>query len=157
MTHRAQRRLVLALDAVLALALVATGAGLAAWPLGRLGSDDNGSVNRSRDTAVEQDRLPLSAYAVIWNKNLQQPLYDPKPAVVAEKPPPKPALTVVGTVIEEGFTYALVKTQGGQVKMARVGQTVDGAEVLVVTADSVTVRFAGQEHVLKVEKERKRS
>ena len=145
------------MDAVLALALVATGAGLAAWPLERLGSDNSGSVNRSPDAAAERDRLPLSAYAVIWNKNLQRPLYDPKPAVVAEKPPPKPTMTVVGTVIEEGFTYALLKTQGGQVKMARVGQTVDGAEVLVVTADSVTVRFAGQEYVLKVEKERKGS
>lgn len=155
MTLRTQRRLLWTASGLLALAVVCSGAGLVAWPIE--GANDGGAADHAAGTVSAtdspRDRPPLSAYAVVWQKDLQRPLYDPAPPVAQEKPPPKPEVTLVGTVIEQGFTYALLKTKAGQVKMASPGDTVDGAEVLGIAPDSATVRFAGHEHVLKVRKE----
>jgi type II secretory pathway component PulC len=93
-------------------------------------------------------KVPLIAYETISKRNLLQPLYD---SAAPNQPPPKPSVKLVGTVIEPGFTYAMLKTKEGQVKGVSVGETVDGAEVTEVKADSVTVKFAGEMHTLKVE------
>jgi hypothetical protein len=45
---------------------------------------------------------PRSAYALIYERNFQQPLYDAQVADV-KPPPPKPAVTLVGTVIESAL------------------------------------------------------
>jgi hypothetical protein len=159
MTLRRTRRFLWTLCGALALAVVVTGAGLVAWPLEGPGDGTAASPTAGGNpiTGTTRERLSLSAYACLWEKDLQRPLYDPAPAVAKPKPPPVPGVTLVGTVIEEGFTYALLKTKAGQVKMVSVGQTVEGAQVLVITANSTTIRLGGHEHVLKIEKETKGS
>jgi len=89
---------------------------------------------------------------VIYGRDWQRPLYDPKPAPKEAAPPPEPPVTLVGTVIEEGFTVAMLRTRSGPVKMVRTGQTVEGTEVLEVTSDGARVRYAGHEHALTLEK-----
>ena len=158
MTLRTQRRLLWGLNAALALGVVACAAGLFLVPVERFDAEGaTTSVGVAGVPAAPGEALPLSAYAVIHARNLQRPLYDPKPVVTKPPPPPKPTVTLVGTVIEEGFTYALLKTKAGQVKMASVGQTVDGAEVVGIAADSATIRFVGRTHVLTMQKEGKGS
>ena len=153
MTLRTQRRLLWTAAALLALASAGAGLGFVLWPLERL-EESGGAVGASAETPEETagEASPLSAYAVIYERDLQRPLFDPKPAAPEKKPPPKPTVTLVGTVIAPNGARAVLKTQGGQIKMATVGQTVEGAEVLEVTADSATIRFAGHTHTLAIQK-----
>lgn len=153
MTLRTQRRLLWAVAALLALASAGAGTGLVLWPLNPLESA-SGPAAAAADAPEEtnSDASPLSAYAVIYERDLQRPLFDPKPAAPKKKPPPKPTVILVGTVIAPGAARAVLKTKAGRIKMATVGQTVDGAEVLEVTADSATIRFAGHTHTLAIQK-----
>jgi hypothetical protein len=99
---------------------------------------------------------PLSAYAEIHKRLLRKPLFDPKPAAIAARakkaPPPKPKLTLslTGTVLEPGFTYAMLKGVSGQVKFVAIGQTLDNATVTAITANSATLKFHGDLITLQV-------
>ena len=154
MTLHTQNRMLWTLNVLLALAVVAGGAGLALWPIGRVEGDGaaEGVPPAATQAAAADTDLPLSAYAVLYEKDLLRPLYDAAPTVAAKTPPPKPTVTLVGTVIEQGFTYALLRTKDGQVKMVAAGQVVDGSEVTEITSDSTTVRFGGATHTLKIQK-----
>jgi len=99
--------------------------------------------------------LPLDQYDVMYTKNVRKPLYDPPPVVVpppVAPPPPPLTLQLLGTVLEPGFEYAVVRTGAGQEKLMTVGETLDGAELLRLDAATATVRFAQQERTLKVQK-----
>jgi hypothetical protein len=153
MTLRTQRRLLWAVAALLALASAGAGVGFVLWPLERLEeSGGSGAPSAKAQGETDGEGSPLSAYAVIYERDLQRPLFDPKPVAPEEKPPPKPTVTLVGTVIAPDAARAVLKTNAGRIKMATVGQTVDGAEVLEVTADSATIRFAGHTHTLAIQK-----
>ena len=152
MNLRTQARLVWTLDVLLALAATAVGAGLALWPVGQSASATGArpAATPAVPGAAGRATPPLTAYAAIYGRDLQQPLFD---AVPETRPLPKPTVTLVGTVIQPGNTFALLKTKAGQVQWAAVGQAVEGAEVLEITADSATVRFAENTYTLKVEKQ----
>jgi len=97
--------------------------------------------------------LPLEAYAAVYERDLQRPLYDPSPVPApAAKPPPAPDLRLVGTVIEPDNTFALLRTRRGEVKWARIGEALEGAEVVEIESEAVTVRFKGVDHQLAIEK-----
>ena len=97
---------------------------------------------------------PLADYAVIYRRDLLRPLYDPKPVVkVVVKPkPPKLPVTLVGTVLEPGFSYGMFRTRDGKTKFVRVGQQIGGAEVLSIADDRVTMKYQGRQVVLAVQK-----
>ena len=103
------------------------------------------------DSAGGTSLGPLESYAVIYARDLRKPLYDPKPIVITSAPPPKPKLTValVGTVTEPGFSYAMLKGLSGKVKFVSVGQMIDKAELLEISANSVKVKFHGETITLK--------
>jgi len=153
MTLRTELGLLWALCGLLALATLVAGAGLWVWPLEGIDLGAAPPPSAGASGARTLARPPLSAYAVLWERDLQRPLYDPAPVVAAPAPPPKPPVRLVGTVIEPRLSYALFKDKAGQVKMVGAGRSLEGLEVLAVTADSATVRFGGAEHILKVEKE----
>lgn len=144
---RLQRRLLVGLIALL-------GAGLAAttllWvvplDLPDVGSAAAGAVSTSAPFCGPAE--PLEAYAALWQRDLQQPLYDaPAPEAPA---PPRPAVTLLGTAIDPGFTYGIFQTAGGESKLASVGQCVDGAVVVAISADSATLRLGEREYQLNV-------
>jgi hypothetical protein len=97
---------------------------------------------------------PISEYAAIWKHELRRPLYDPEVKPVIAAPPPKPSLTVqlVGTVIEEGFTYAILQGKGGKTEFVSVGQSLDGAEVTGIEKDCVHLKFCGDVVTLKAKR-----
>jgi hypothetical protein len=149
MTLRARKRLVWSLCVVLALAIAGSGAGLALAPLPRLDTEGAGKPPPA-PAAPAAKKPPISEYAVIYGRDLQRPLFDGE----AEKgPPPKPPVTLVGTVVGSGSATAFLKTKAGGTQVVSVGQTVEGAEVTEITAQSATIKFAGTSFVLKVEKE----
>ena len=149
MTLRGKRRLLWFLNAAFAATCLGS---VAALVLVRLDEPDAARLAPApaagRAAAPAARKAPPVPYELVASRNLLQPLYD---SVAPNQPPPKPTVKLVGTVVEPGFTYALLKTKDGQVKWAPVGETVEGAEVTEVKGDSVTVRFAGEMHTLKVE------
>jgi hypothetical protein len=149
MTLQAQKRLLWTLNAVLATAIVAASAGFAFWPLPKFDAGPAGPPIAPRASAAKE-RPPLSAYAVIYQQDLLAPLWD---VVETKAPPPQPVVTLAGTVIQPGFTYALLKNKAGEVKWVAVGQALDGAEVLEIAADSAVIRFGGATYTLKIQKE----
>jgi hypothetical protein len=143
-----------ALAAVLAAATLAAALAAVAWPIEPFDADA-ADVAPAAGAAedVRPPRPPLDAYAALWQRDLLGPLFDPKPVAVPAPPKPKPTVRLVGTVIERTVSYALLRDKGGAVRMASVGQAVDGHEVLEVTAASATIRFGGETYTLKVEAE----
>lgn len=153
MTPRTQLGFLWAVCGLLALAAAGSAAAFFAWPLETCGPADAEVPAEDAPGRPAAGRPALSSYSVMWERDLQRPLFDPAPVVATPSPPPKPPLKLVGTVIEPRLSYALLKDKAGQTKMVGAGQSHEGLEVIEVTADAARVRFAGTEHVLKVEKE----
>ena len=158
-TLRKRRRMLIMVNLLLLACLAAIGYALVLTPIDepveqQVSGKKTIELSDIMDTAAE----PLSAYAAIYKRELRKPLFDPKPAAVAKArtkaPPPKPKLTITltGTVIEPGFTYAMLRGKSGEVKFVSIGQTLDNAEVTAVTANSATVKFHGDSITLKVNK-----
>jgi hypothetical protein len=157
MTLRKRRRILIMVNLLLSVVLVGIGSALVLIPV-----DEPSGRQVSGKKAVGLSKImppvnePLSAYAAICQRELRKPLFDSKPSAVstAKAPPPKPQLTVTltGTVIEPGFTYAMLRGKSGQVKFVSVGQAIDDAEVTEITPNSVTVKFHGDSITLKVNK-----
>ena len=154
LTVHHRKRLLLAANAVLGLAIVACVSAGVFWPLG-VGQSDTTPTRQDQATSRPVGPIePLGSYAVIYDKDIRGPLYDPAPASVVAIKPAVPKLTVqlVGTVLEPGFTYGLFRTAGGKTRLVLVGQTVAGAEVVSVRDGSATVKFAGKIHQLAVKR-----
>jgi len=154
MTLRTKLRLTWTLVGLLAVTTIGIGAGLMAWPLPSVATT---SAQPQSSVAIETDdpkpHAPLSTSAVLWEKDLLRPLFDTATVTAKTAPPPKPDVHLTGTIIEGEFSYAILQDKTGQTKMLTVGQTLEGLKILAITTDSATVRFAGTEHILKVEKE----
>ena len=154
---RSRKRLLLAANAALAAAVLASVSVPAILPLA--GADATGIADtQPRAVGNQIDRKPesLSAYAAIYQRDLRRPLFDLRPAPEVKPEPKKPQLTLrlMGTAVEPGHTYAFFRITTGQVKMLTVGQAVDGAEVLAIEEGMAKVSFDGQVVTLKVEEEK---
>lgn len=115
-----------------------------------------GDINTRPTTQPDYTTLqPLQSYAGIYKRDLRKPLYDPKPKAVIKVAPVKPKLTIqlLGTVVEPGFTYAILKDSKGKTKFVSVGQSLDGAELKSISAKSITVIFNGEEQILSTKKD----
>jgi len=141
------KRLLLAADAALAVAVVVSVAALGLWPLA-VGAEPARPSN-DRTVLLAADRNlpgPIGDYAVIYRRDLRKPLYDLKPTPRVKNPPNRPKLTVrlMGTVSEPGFAYGLFRTKSGRDELVAVGQTVDGAQVVAIANGSATLKFHGE-------------
>ncbi len=157
---RTRKRLLWLASLLLVAGLAATVWTTFRLPLASLkAGPDGGDRPSAAGSAAIAARPPLAHFAIIYERSLRKPLFDaPPPTPLAAPPPPAPKLTVTltGTVIEPGNTYALFKDQGESVKLVGVGETIAGAEVLQITEGSATVRFNGQEMTLTVAKPKER-
>lgn len=151
-TFRQQRKMLLAANVILGLGILCCLIGFL-FPAGI----KEPAMSRSSDVNVQGKEVsstikPLKEYDVIFTRDLRKPLYDPKPVEVVKTPPPKPQLTVdlVGTVLEDGFTYAILKNRSGKTSFVSIGESLDGVEVTKIEKDSATVKFSGESIVLKV-------
>ncbi|MCY2927609.1 MAG: hypothetical protein NT031_19650, partial [Planctomycetota bacterium] len=61
-------------------------------------------------------------------------------------------VSAVGTVMEPGFTYAMLRDKAGRVHYTGVGEELDDVKVLVIAEGSVTVEFHGDRIDLPVGK-----
>ena len=144
---RTRRRLLWALNAALLLGIAAAAWGLSRMPL-RIPTD--ASETRATDPKADADARaridPLDEYAAIHARPLRKPLYDPKPLVIQEEPKPKPkyTATLVGTMVEPGFTFATFRTRDGAEELVEVGGTIAGAKLLEVSPSEARIEFHGE-------------
>lgn len=137
-TWRKTRRWALAGNLLLVAGLVAALVLLFGRPPGEKPSTEGPGPNvQTSGHRPEGAARPLSDYAVIWSRPLRRPLYDPKPEPKPEVvvKPPELHVTLVGTVLEEGFSYGLFRTRSGETKMVSPGGSIDGAFLVELEPD----------------------
>ncbi len=149
LTRRVRKRLLCTANVAMALAIAAVVACAVMVPVERPDAETHALRPLPPAPAPPREIKELPAYAVIYERDLGF-------SALVEAATPAPALTlrIVGTVIEPGFSSAYLETAEGKHKLASVGDTVGGAEVTAITAETVTVLFQGKSLTLPVEKGR---
>lgn len=120
--------------------------------------DVAGTGTEAAGADVENGTISLEAFERLWDRNLRRPLYDPPPAEPAPPPPPPrppapPPLTLVGTVVEDHRSRALLAASDGRVRLLAVGERVDEVEVVSIAENRVVVRHGGRSFELEKPKE----
>jgi hypothetical protein len=140
------KKLLWAASAGLVLGAVLTIAGAAWWPY-HTSEPVESSPTVVAAAANESHGLPpLEAFAPLWDRDFQQPLFDGPQA--SQDAPAFPA-TLTGTIVEPGFSRAMFRLESGATEMRGVGTTVAGAEVLEIAGDGAVVLYQGQRLTLK--------
>lgn len=87
--------------------------------------------------------------AVVWQRDLRQPLFDAPP--LPAKPPPEtpPPMQLAGTAVEAQRRFAIFALEGNTV-VKEVGETVGGWEVLTVERGRARLRKGAREVDLTV-------
>jgi hypothetical protein len=139
------------------IALIA--GGVACVLLGIITPLDRPQINPSSATEHPSRRAvptpALSDFEPLFALDLRKPLVDsPKidpaaEALTTDSPLP---IRLSGTIIEPGRDIAVFSTGLSKTVLRHVGDDVNGAEVLTITPDSVTLRYQGQLRQLKLEK-----
>jgi hypothetical protein len=101
-----------------------------------------------------QERLgPLESYAPIYENDLRRPLRDTPASQAAAPTVAPPPIRLTGTAMEAGSSFGIFRTSTNEVKLAGVGETVEGAEITEITANAATVKYNGQTFTLRVREE----
>ncbi len=153
MTRRRRKHLLLAVNAVLAAAIVAACVAAVA-PLRAERDADGAGAGRSGNPGGDARLVgPREAYAVISKRDIRKPLYDARPAAAPKAPEPKFAARLLGTVTDPGYSAALFRTADGKEQFVSVGETLAGGKVTAIAECEATVEFGGKRIVLTVEDE----
>lgn len=102
---------------------------------------------------VSPDALTEKQLAVIWSRDLRQPLFDPPPAPPkAEAPREAPRLDIelVATAIETEQRFAVFRLPDQSLAVRALGGALRGFEVRAIERGQVTVARAGREWRLRV-------
>jgi len=104
-----------------------------------------------RDVHSADELRPLSEseLAVIWQRDLRQSVVDAPPPRVTPPEAPKLAVQLIGTVIEPQRRFGLFVTGRNQTIVKRVGERVDGFEVVAIERGQATLRQGQREYTLK--------
>ncbi len=141
-----QKRLLVVVDALLAVAAIACVPAAVFLPLA-------GSSQPS--SSAREVRVPIAAtlpargsklHPSVWQKDLRSSLGD-----VGPRGPAAPPFVLTGTATDPGFTCGFFKTTKGEVKTVKVGEQIEGAEVLSITGSNATVRFEGRVITMTIE------
>ena len=129
---------------------------LGAW-LPLAGSSNSRATAITQPTtapAGEDTGTQLEAVLAAAQVSLRRPLVDPAPPPPRVEPPRPLPVKLVGTMLETGAraeqSKALLTGSDGKLHLMGRGELLDGAELVQIGADSVTVRFEACEHTLKL-------
>jgi type II secretory pathway component PulC len=151
MTAKDQRRVLFIAAAILAAGAAGVVASAALLPLDVGGLASPSGKKALAATQPARKAESLGAYAVIYQRDLRKPLFDPEAAKVEAPKPPPLTVTLKGTVVEDGFSYAILRNKGGEEKLLKVGDSLEGAEVVSIEQGEATVHFYGQTITLKAQ------
>ena len=107
----------------------------------------------SAPTAEEHGppQLTLADLAVIWERDLHQPVVD-LPPPESPKPVAEPELSIrlIGTAVEPGGCYAVLQLSGGRTVVRPLGATVDGFEIVSIERGKVRLLNGARTYELTV-------
>lgn len=142
MDHRAATKLLKITSTLFVLGSVAAVAWALLWPYettASLGAKNPKTSRVSHDAAPQVP--PLRVFETVWELNLRTAMYDnAAPGRVQERAAFPAKLS--GTIIEPGNSQAMFITATG-VEFKSVGDTIADAQVVEITANSVTVLYQG--------------
>jgi len=121
---------------------------------------EEGAVVSTRAEAGEQEPVSIEDLAVIWEAMDPEP---PQPTTAQLKPEPVPIpkpprdpypdMRLLGTIVEEGRAYALIRIRRGNTVLLRQGEAFEDVRLVEVTESEVTVSAAGRRKTLRIERE----
>ncbi|MEW6252153.1 MAG: hypothetical protein AB1716_16060 [Planctomycetota bacterium] len=79
-----------------------------------------------------RERADLSELSVIWQRDLRQPLFEASAASAPVAPEPTLNVCLVGTAVEGDQRYAVLQAAGKPLVVRRVGEQIEGYEVVAV-------------------------
>jgi hypothetical protein len=134
-----------------ALLLVAVGmAAWLAWPRPARTPPEVDLESPSRDKVRPVSRHSLTDLAVIWQRDLRQPVVD-RPQESPERPPePKLAIQLVGTAVEAERCYGFFRLADTTTTVKAVGEVVDGFEIVAIERGRARLRNGDRGYELKV-------
>lgn len=111
-----------------------------------------------RQTPRKEALPPLKEFDSFSRLDLRPALFDapppppadPKPVAAPKRPPPI-NFKLTGTILEPENSYALFLNPKGVVEFKKTGETIEGAEVLEISPDKVTVLYQEERIVMKIE------
>lgn len=101
--------------------------------------------------APGRGRTSIPDVASVFGRDLRKPLLDATAA--AQTPAPTITFVLAGTIMEDNSANGIFRMKNGETRIVSVGERIEGAEIVEITADSATVRAGAQTLVLKVKKE----
>lgn len=108
------------------------------------------------DDAAAVQTVSLEQYQQIWDLDLRQPLYDPPPPpVVTSTPRPQTPTSrplnvqLVGTIMDSSDSRGIFNVNS-QMQIKGLGDQVDGAKIVGITAETVTLLRNGERIVLNL-------
>ncbi len=103
------------------------------------------SVSEPQSETTVAAALALSDLAVIWQRDLHQPVVDPpqepKPK---RKPPPPPSVRLIGTVIEAERAFGIFEERGS-VQIKSIGESIGDYTVILVERGRAVIRAGDRE------------
>ena len=89
--------------------------------------------------------LPLlNAFASAYQRDLRRPLFDPEIVPTPPQKRPPLSLTLLGTAVEDGHAQGVFRDKSGRTRLATVGESLEGAEILSIDDGSALVKFLGE-------------
>ena len=117
-----------------------------AWTTPEISPADVSSVEPETEP-----ELTLADLAVIWQRDLHQPVVDPPPAKPAAPPPePKLAIRLVGTAVESDRQFGIFQLAGHRSVVKPVGATIDGFEIVSIERGRARLRRGERIYDLEV-------
>lgn len=95
-------------------------------------------------------RPGVEHYAVIWQRDLRQPLFDVAPAAPIVATPAPPPFQLLGTAVEADHRFAVFQLSDGTTTVRASGSRIGGFELLEVERGRVRMRKDQQEYELRV-------
>jgi len=105
----------------------------------------------ARQAEPEAGSMPaLSDLAVIWQRDLRQPVIDLPEQPEQPKSEPKLAVQLVGTAVERDRQYGVFQLKDNRTVVKAVGDEVDGCRIVAIDRGRARLRSGEREYELKV-------
>jgi len=104
-----------------------------------------------RIAAAQRPAPTLAELAVIWQRDLRQPVVDRPPEAQREpKPECKLELQLIGTAVEREQRYGVFQLADGRAVVRSLGGDVGGYTIVEITRGRARVRSGAREYELRV-------
>ncbi len=103
------------------------------------------NVAESPPETLASAALALPDLAVIWERDLHQPVVDPpKVAKPKRKPPPPPSVRLIGTVIEAERAFGIFEERG-TVQIKAIGESIGDYQIILVERGRAVIKAGDRE------------